>query len=228
VHAPRAILFDIGGTVLDERRYDLEAGVGTAFGLDPESVTEICRDFRAERDDCHSVNRELDLPKWLVKHVALCDDLAALEDRLWNAIATMAPVPGIESVLRRLKGDHLPIAAISNAPFSGRILTEELEKHGLGGFFPFVVSSADVGFRKPAPAIFEMALSRLGATAKQTWFIGDTFREDIVGAMEVGLHTIWISPDPNEPGADYTGLRIRGWSDFMNIYETACADKDAE
>jgi HAD superfamily hydrolase (TIGR01549 family) len=225
--APHAILFDIGGTVLDERRYDLEAGVRSLVGEDSVAVAEICRTFRAERDDCHRVNRELDLPKWLTKHLSLHHDTVTLEDELWSVIVTLVPVPGVEMVLRRLKSDHIPIAAISNAPFSARILEAEIEKHGLGGYFQFVLSSADVGFRKPAAVIFETALPRLGVTAGQTWFIGDTFREDIVGATGAGLRPIFISRDPVEPGADYTGLQIRNWNEFMPIYEAACADKDA-
>jgi FMN phosphatase YigB (HAD superfamily) len=223
--APRAILFDIGGTVLDERRYDLEAGVGSLVGQDPGAVAEVCRTFRAERDDCHRVNRELDLPKWLTKRLSLRGDLATLEDSLWSTIVMLTPVPGVEAVLQRLRSDHILIAAISNAPFSARILEAELEKHGLSGFFQFVLSSADLGFRKPSPVIFETALSRLGSTAGQTWFIGDTFREDIVGAMGAGLRPIFISQEPVEAGTNYTGLQIRNWNEFAPIYEAAYLDK---
>lgn len=224
--APHAILFDIGGTVLDERRYDLETGVRSLVGQDPGAVAEICRTFRAERDDCHRVNRELDLPKWLTRHLSLRGDLATLEDELWSTIVTLTPVPNIETVLHRLRSDRVPIAAISNAPFSARILEAELNKHGLSGFFQFVLSSADLGFRKPAPVIFETALSRLGANAEQTWFIGDTFREDIVGAMGAGLRPIFISQDAVELGTDYSGLRIRNWNEFMPIYEAAYEDNN--
>ena len=135
------------------------------------------------------------------------------------------PVPGIESVFRRLRSDDIPFAAISNAPFSARILTAELEKHGLGGFFQFVLSSADLGFRKPASVIFETALTRLGAVAGQTWFIGDTLREDVIGAERAGLQAIWISQEPVVPGINYSGLRIRDWNEFMSIYETARDNK---
>jgi len=224
VHAPKAILFDIGGTVLDERRYDLEAGVRTVVGRETD-VAEVCREFRAEVLDKRASDREVDLPRWLAKRLSLRDDMEMLEDKLWDAIATLVPVSGIEDVLRRLKSDRIPFAAISNAPFCGRILEGNLEKYGLRSYFQFVVSSADVGFRKPAAMIFETALTRLGVTAEQTWFIGDTLKEDIVGAAKVGLQTIWISQEPVEPGMEYTGVRIRDWSGFMSIYEAAIAGK---
>jgi putative hydrolase of the HAD superfamily len=138
--------------------------------------------------------------------------MATLEDKLWDAIATLVPVPGIEDVLRRLKSDRSPFAAISNAPFCGRILEANLEKYGLRSYFQFVVSSADVGFRKPTAAIFVTALSRLGVKADQTWFIGDTLREDIVGAAKT----------------EYTGVRIRNWSEFISVYEAVIAGKGAK
>jgi HAD superfamily hydrolase (TIGR01509 family) len=224
VRAPKAILFDIGGTVLDERRYDLEAGVRSVVKRETD-VAEICREFRAEVRDKHAVDREVDLSRWLTERVSLRDDITTLEDSLWDAIATLVPVPGVEAVLRRLKSDLVPFAAISNAPFCGRILEANLEKYGLRSYFQFVVSSADVGFRKPSAAIFETALSRLGVKAEQTWFIGDTLREDIAGAAKVGLQPIWISRNPDEPGMEYTGVRIRDWSEFMSVYEAAIAGK---
>lgn len=197
-------------------------GSGPVVGREVD-VAEICREFRAEVREKHAVDREVDLPRWLAKRLSLRDDKATLEDSLWEAIATLVPVPGVEAVLRRLESDDIPRAAISNAPFCGRILEGDLEKCGLRSNFQFVVSSADVGFRKPAAAIFETALSRLGATAEQTWFIGDTLREDIVGAAKAGLQTIWITREPIEPGAEYTGVRIRDWGEFMSVYEAAIA-----
>ena len=127
MRAPKAVLFDIGGTVLDERRYDLEAGVRTVVGREAD-VAEICREFRAEVRDKHAVDREVDLPRRLAKRLSLRDDIATLEDSLWDAIATLVPVPGVEAVLRRLERDGIPRAAISNAPFCGRILEANLEK----------------------------------------------------------------------------------------------------
>jgi HAD superfamily hydrolase (TIGR01509 family) len=191
-------------------------------------VAEVCREFRAEVRDKHAIDREVDLPKWLATRLSLRDDMATLEDKLWDAIATLVPVPGIEDVLRRLKSDRIPFAAISNAPFCGRILEANLEKYGLRSYFQFVVSSADVGFRKPTAAIFVTALSRLGVKADQTWFIGDTLREDIVGAAKAGLQPIWISRDPDEPGTEYTGVRIRNWSEFISVYEAVIAGKGAK
>ena len=92
---PGAILFDIGGTVLDERRYDLEAGVRAVSGRDPVAVAQICQAFRSERDDSHGVDREIDLPKWLAEHLSLRGNLAILEDTLWSDIVTLTPFPAL-------------------------------------------------------------------------------------------------------------------------------------
>ncbi len=150
------------------------------------------------------------------------DSISTVEDTLWNAIVTLEPVPGVDAVLRRLQSDSVSLAAVSNAPFSSRILAEELEKHGLRHFFKFVLSSADTGFRKPHPAIFEAALMQLGMRSERTWFVGDTLNEDIVGAARAGLRPVWFSNDEFVTPCDSSILRVRDWHDFSSVYDMAC------
>ena len=141
-------------------------------------------------------------------------------------MVTLTPAPGIEAVLRKLRNDNISMAAVSNAPFSGRVLTAELEKHGLGHFFRFVLSSADLGFRKPHSAIFETALLRLGVSSERSWFVGDTCKEDILGASRAGLRAILLSSDDFEQPLDPPFLRVRDWSEFMDVYDVACQSGD--
>lgn len=53
------------------------------------------------------------------------------------------------------------------------------------GVAPFVIG-------KPGPAIFEMALRRLGTPAERTVMVGDRLDTDIVGARRAGLRTILV------------------------------------
>lgn len=52
---------------------------------------------------------------------------------------------------------------------------------GLRGYFKTIVISEEAGIRKPDPAIYKLALERLGASAEQTLFIGDHPVNDIWG-----------------------------------------------
>ncbi len=61
----------------------------------------------------------------------------------------------------------------------------------LDRYFAFSFSAASVGASKPAPAMFEKVLSHNGVRAHETIHVGDHPVDDIEGAANVGMHTIW-------------------------------------
>ncbi len=63
----------------------------------------------------------------------------------------------------------------------------------LDRYFSFSFCAADVGASKPAPALFEAALSHTGAAPHEVAHIGDHPIDDIAGAADLGLHTIWFN-----------------------------------
>lgn len=77
-----------------------------------------------------------------------------------------------------------------------------LERERVAGLFQAVVVSADVGWRKPKPAIFEVAFRRLGIGPADALFVGDRADIDVVGAKAVGMAVAWLNPsgEPAPPG----------------------------
>ncbi len=67
-----------------------------------------------------------------------------------------------------------------------------LEKHGLTPFFDVVVVSGAVNKRKPSLEIFQKALKKLGVSAEDTVFVGDTVDADVIGAKAAGMKSIFI------------------------------------
>ena len=63
----------------------------------------------------------------------------------------------------------------------------------LDRYFSFSFCAADVGASKPAPELFEAALRHTGAAPHEVAHIGDHPIDDIAGAAELGLHTIWFN-----------------------------------
>ena len=64
------------------------------------------------------------------------------------------------------------------------------------GFEPFLdykVTSFEVGYDKPRPEIFQLALDKAGVKANESVFIGDVYEQDILGARDVGMKPILIS-----------------------------------
>ena len=217
--APRAILFDVGDTLLEERRFDLATGIHAAV-RDRDRAAALSEEFRAEVIVQHLHHREPLLARWLRNRVPSLQtqSVTEIEDVVWEAIVTLVPRPGVHQALGLVETDDLPLAAVSNAAFSGRVLMSELARHGLALPLRFVVSSAYTGVRKPAAAIFVAALARLQMPASSTWFVGDTWNEDIVGARAAGLQPVWFGGNEAEAGSVPV---VRDWDAFMRHYSAA-------
>ena len=93
------------------------------------------------------------------------------------------------ALIRRLKLRY-QTAIISNATDA---LLESLAAYGLLEDFDLVVCSAHEGITKPAPAIYETTLARLGRAAGETVFIDDA-PANIAAAKAVGMHAILFTP----------------------------------
>ena len=77
------------------------------------------------------------------------------------------------------------LAALSNG-------NANINRLGLYRFFSFAYSAADVGKGKPHPDMFLAALDRVGSRPDSAVHIGDHLDDDIAGAQNVGMHTIWV------------------------------------
>jgi FMN phosphatase YigB (HAD superfamily) len=72
---------------------------------------------------------------------------------------------------------------------------------GLGSLFTVLVDSHCVGVEKPDPAIFHVALEKLGAKPASSLLIGDSLRRDREGARRTGMRFIWMAPQGDHPEA---------------------------
>lgn len=82
---------------------------------------------------------------------------------------------------------HYTLASITNG-------NSDLTKVGLNHFFAFSLSAEIVGAKKPRPNIFHAALNKAGIKAQEMIHIGDHPEDDIAGAQQLGIHTLWFNP----------------------------------
>ena len=66
-----------------------------------------------------------------------------------------------------------------------------LQDYGLT-HFSAVIESAEVGIRKPDPAIYRLGVEAAGVDASACCVIGDSFGKDIVPATSLGCQTVWL------------------------------------
>lgn len=76
-------------------------------------------------------------------------------------------------------------------------LPDILQTVGLATYFARVFNSADLGYEKPHPRIFELALAAMGVTETdcrtgKVWMIGDSYRADVCGAEAAGIPAILV------------------------------------
>ena len=97
--------------------------------------------------------------------------------------------------LAELREMGLRTAVVSNTPWGSPAepWVEELERLGLTAVLNDAVFCRDCGFRKPYPAVFELALERLGVHADACLFIGDDPRWDVAGAEAAGIEPFVIA-----------------------------------
>lgn len=102
----------------------------------------------------------------------------------------------------RRRGFHLGV--ISN--WHSR-LQEDLDDHGLAGFFDTVIASESVGTQKPHREIFLRALAGMGCTTKTAIHVGDDYWADVVGARAVGIRPVLLDRDGDALHHDCTVIR---------------------
>ena len=103
---------------------------------------------------------------------------------------TWCPRRGCHAMLAELRRRGFALGVVSNFDRRLHALLAGLE---IAPLVDAIVLPSDAGAEKPAPEIFEFALSRLGASASATVFVGDSDVEDIRGARALGMRTIDVT-----------------------------------
>ena len=120
-------------------------------------------------------------------------------------------------LLRGLKRRH-KLAVVSNFDYTP-MARHILEREAVADLFETVVVSDEVGWRKPKPIIFELALRRMGTVAGDALFVGDRADIDVAGAQSVGMAAAWINRDssPLPEGVGAPEFEIRDLAELERI-----------
>jgi putative hydrolase of the HAD superfamily len=191
------VFFDIGSTLIDGPPFGPARRLSEALGLGTDAVKELERIlFRSPASDPEQlantvVNR---------LHVDYEKALGACTT-LWNAQLDEAYVlPGARETIAKLKLAGIPRAYLSNIwpPFYEHFRQEFGEEaENQPQFLSF-----QTGLMKPDPAFFQLALRAVEARAEDAVMVGDTYKNDIRPAIELGMRTVWVLHRPAKEKAD--------------------------
>jgi len=164
----KAVIFDLDGVIADSHPIHEAAwkALLTEQGLDPATINiDFLYAGHPRREILTHYLGALSDP--------IIERLGRRKDELYlRAAENLAPKPGIPRVLCELQAAGIALAIATSA---GRIRTgETLAKFSISGHFSAVVTGNDVCAAKPAPDIFLLAASKLGATSEEVAVMEDS------------------------------------------------------
>ncbi len=108
------------------------------------------------------------------------------------------PARGAAALLAELKAAGYRVGILSNT-IGGRWVQHWTDGHGFRPYVDTVVTSDEIGVRKPRPEIFLATLARMGLSdSARAVMVGDTLAHDIAGAQALGMHTVLVSLDEDQ------------------------------
>lgn len=118
----------------------------------------------------------------------------------WEALfSKMTLSPGVTELLADLRSSGIKTAVCTDMMAS--IQLEKLEYLGLADSIDYVVSSEEAGVDKPAAPIFWLSLQKCGCLPGEALMVGDNFKHDVQGALDLGIRGVWLNWD-NKPRPD--------------------------
>jgi putative hydrolase of the HAD superfamily len=220
----RAVSFDLGGTLLVMRRdrifrkvlleegrdISLEAVHSAYLKVEPWWLSTYGSKTMTP-EETNEAYRDLDAKIFMalfpIEGHASADRISKLVRTRWPEIEKTVPpqlYPDAEPALKRLRAGGYSLVLTSNAPPDTYRVVEEL---GLTKYIDNVVISGLVGYTKPHPEIFRIALSRAGVAPDQAIHVGDLYESDVVGARNAGLQGVLIDREGIRSGLDCPLIR---------------------
>ncbi|HEX5691854.1 MAG TPA: HAD family hydrolase [Roseiflexaceae bacterium] len=92
--------------------------------------------------------------------------------------------------------EQFRLGLITNGPSA--IQRPKIERFELVKYFDVLIVSGEVDVAKPDPAIFALALGRLGVEPHQALFVGDSPEHDLRGAEAAGVDFVWMNAHGQE------------------------------
>lgn len=99
-------------------------------------------------------------------------------------------INGALEVISYLKSKNIKVGVLTNGIFidqASKLINLKVDK-----FVDYLVTSDMCATDKPDPKIFQYLLNKMGVLSNQTLMIGDDIVEDIKGAHDVGIKTLYL------------------------------------
>ncbi|MDU4697834.1 MAG: HAD family hydrolase [Paenibacillus sp.] len=144
------------------------------------------------------------------------EQAATVQTAYLNRQFDIQPFPGAMELIGELQARGIVVGVITNGPPEHQ--WRKIRALGVDKLIPaeLVFISGAVGLTKPDVRLFELIAGKLDKSPEQCCYIGDSWRNDVVGAAGAGWQVIWFNhrgvqpesePQPlHTPAASYDEL----------------------
>ena len=206
-NAPKAVFFDLDGTILDWETGMEDSWVAACErhcddAHTPAQLHEAIRTrrtwFWADAERALRGRMDLDAASREIVRYAFADlgrDDVATADRLGNhyrslRAAAIAPYPGAIETVGEFHRRGVPLALITNG--GARSQRQSIEKFALERYFDCIIVEGEFGVGKPDERVFRYALDAAACAPAEAWMVGDNLAADIETPHRLGMHTVWV------------------------------------
>ncbi len=108
----------------------------------------------------------------------------------WPEVQAM---PGAEKILASLAPNYRLVLASNAAESDAGLVKKALTRVNLDGYFQDIFTFHELGARKPDAGFFRAIEKRLNLSSRQCVMVGDSYADDITGALAAGWQGIWFN-----------------------------------
>ncbi len=220
----RAVIFDLGGTLIDWPDWDEDVNRRWALSYD-YLASRLATNNLPGRDDYVQAMRGAEKYHWqqvaerqlsMTPVALVCEGfrrlgwqpgekaiMAALDGYAQAVIGWATIFPDTVETLLALRKRGLRLGLLSNTWWAGEWHDADLATHGLTSLLDVVVYTSDLPYSKPHPSAFLTVTSRLQVDPQHCIMVGDRMVDDIAGALNVGMKAVWRETDYPWPKPEY-------------------------
>ncbi|MBC1460359.1 HAD family hydrolase [Listeria welshimeri] len=101
--------------------------------------------------------------------------------------------PGIKEILTWAKKNDITMGIITNGPKEHQ--QHKINDLQINDYIPadHTFISGGVGIEKPDKKIFKLVEEQIGINSAETYYIGDSFENDVIGSKSAGWNAIWLN-----------------------------------
>ena len=123
--------------------------------------------------------------------------------------------PGTIETLVRLREQGYTLAIITNGETNNQV--SKAKDIGVFDLVDAIITSEDAQSTKPERQVFDLALSKFGASASLCLMVGDKPCSDISGALSVGMSGVLYAPSSKHTSTMVSGYEVRTISHMCQL-----------